>query len=224
MTENIYDRQQELIAPPRVVHIIGCGGVGTWAAIMLALAGVRHLHLYDDDVVDESNLNRLPYTAKVLGKPKLQILSSTLTKLRPDIELTLHGRFQPLLHKFERSVAVIGAVDTMSDRQIIYKACQESDAYYIDIGAEGHRCTVSDSPADWALVEDRAGYFTPIWVAPVVAAASLAVSAAIYRNVQTNQTFMLDLLNMEKETDDGISTEETIENTEAAIRAATGRD
>src|SRR5690242_15409063 len=193
MSEQMYDRQSDIIAPPKTVHVIGCGGVGTWAAIMLALSGVRHLHLYDDDSVDESNLNRLPYTSKVIGKPKLQVLSSTLTKLRPEIELTLHGRFNPLLHKFERSVAVIGAVDTMSDRQIIYKACQESDAYYIDIGAEGHRCTLSDSPADWALVEDRPGYFTPIWVAPVVAAAALAVSAAVYRNINEGDTFLLDL-------------------------------
>src|SRR5437899_1022439 len=128
----IYDRQQELISPPGVVYIIGCGGVGTWAAIMLALAGVRHLHLYDDDAIDKSNLNRLPYHADRVGEPKIKVLSSLITSLRPDIELSLHGRFEPLLHKFGRHEAVIGAVDTMRDRQIIYAACRESGAYYVD--------------------------------------------------------------------------------------------
>lgn len=195
----MYDRQEELISPPHTVHIVGCGGVGTWAAIMLALAGVKHLHLYDDDVIEESNLNRLPYTSKTLGKPKLEILAKALQRMRPEIELTLHGRFEPLLHKFNSTDRVIGAVDTIRDRQAIYDACMDEGAYYVDVGAESHHCTVSDSPAEWSFVEDRTGYFTPIWVAPVVMAASLAVAAVVYFNLISNETVALDLRNMRRE-------------------------
>ena len=189
----LYERQQELISPPRCVHIVGCGGVGTWAAIMLTLAGVPHLHLYEDDIVDESNLNRLPYSPKAVSEKKLDCLVPWLRGLRPNIELTLHGRFEPLLHKFGTSDRVIGAVDTMRDRQQIYTACQEVGAYYVDVGAESHHCTVSDSPAEWAFVEDRPGYFTPIWVAPVVVAAGLAVAAVMYQNLLAGETVALDL-------------------------------
>jgi len=197
----MYDRQAELVDVPWAVHVIGCGGVGTWAAIFLALSGVGHLHLYEDDIVEESNLNRLPYTAGAIGKPKIELLAEMLHELRPDIELTLHGRFQPLLHTFLPRQPVIGAVDTMSDRQTIYRACQEQEAYYIDVGAEAHSCTVSDSPADWSLVEDSPGYFTPIWIAPVVMAAALAVSAAVFRSMghRETDTVILNLRNLRKE-------------------------
>lgn len=196
----MYDRQEELVAPPPCVHIVGCGGVGTWAAIMLALAGTSHLHLYEQDTVEESNLNRLPFSPKAVGETKMDCLVAWLRGVRPDIELTLHGFFNPLLHKFSSSDRVIGAVDTMRDRQAIYAACQEAEAYYVDVGAESHHCTVSDSPAEWAFVEDRPGYFTPIWVAPVVMAASLAVAAVMYCNVTSGETLAFDLRNMRRET------------------------
>jgi|SRR5579859_5255119 len=195
MTE-MYDRQQELVSPPRVVHVVGCGGVGTWAAIMLALSGVKHLHLYEDDVIDESNLNRLPYAPSQIGQTKMDALCDAVKKLRPEIELTQHGRFQPLMHRFQAGEPVIGAVDTMRDRQVIYGACRNQGAYYIDIGAESHQCTLSDSPADWMLVADRPGYFTPIWVAPAVMAAALAVSAAVYRSVKEGDSVLIDLTNL----------------------------
>jgi hypothetical protein len=212
MTQMIYDRQQELISPPDTVHVVGCGGVGTWAAIMLALAGVRHIHLYDDDTVDESNLNRLPYSDLHIGQSKVTALMAKLADLRPDIELTTHGKFEPLLHKFGRHDRVIGAVDTMHDRKIIYNACLDAGAYYVDVGAEAHRCTVSDSPADWSLVEDRAGYFTPIWVAPAVMAAALAVSAVVYHNLLEGDTVVLDLLNVKKIGQEAASEQETQES------------
>lgn len=196
---DLYNRQEDLISPPDVVHIVGCGGVGTWAAIMLAMAGVPHLHLYEDDTVEESNLNRLPYSPKAVGEAKMDCLTAWLRGLRPGIELTLHGKFQPLLHKFSSSDRVIGAVDTMRDRQQIYAACQEARAYYVDVGAESHHCTVSDSPAEWSFVEDRPGYFTPIWVAPVCMAASLAVAAVMYGNIGQGQTVAFDLRHMRRE-------------------------
>lgn len=196
----MYDRQEDLVAPPKCVHIVGCGGVGTWAAIMLALAGTPHLHLYEQDTVEESNLNRLPFSPKAVGETKMDCLVAWLRGVRPDIELTLHGFFNPLLHRFTVRDRVIGAVDTMRDRQGIYAACREAGAYYVDVGAESHHCTVSDSPAEWAFTEDRLGYFTPIWVAPVVLAASLAVAAITYCNLAEGETVALDLRNMRRET------------------------
>lgn len=190
----VYDRQEHLIrASHLTVHVIGCGGVGTWAAIMLALAGVERLHLYDDDSIEDSNLNRLPYGDMQVGRSKTEALTALLGQLRQNLDIVQHGKFQPLLHKFRPKDVVIGAVDTMRDRQGIYSACQEHKARYIDVGAEAHTCTVSDSPADWSIVEDRVGYFTPIWVAPVVVAAALAVSAAVYGNLAENETIMINL-------------------------------
>ena len=40
------------------VAVFGVGGVGGFCVEALARAGVGTLHLYDDDTVSESNLNR----------------------------------------------------------------------------------------------------------------------------------------------------------------------
>ncbi|PIL28975.1 hypothetical protein GSI_09022 [Ganoderma sinense ZZ0214-1] len=40
------------------VVIVGCGGVGSWAAVMLARSGVKKLRLVDFDQVTLSSLNR----------------------------------------------------------------------------------------------------------------------------------------------------------------------
>ena len=40
------------------VAVVGCGGVGGFAAEMLARGGVGHIILFDNDVVSASNRNR----------------------------------------------------------------------------------------------------------------------------------------------------------------------
>ena len=54
--------------------LIGAGGLGSPAALYLAAAGVGTLGIVDDDVVDESNLQRqvLHSTAR-LGEPKTRV-------------------------------------------------------------------------------------------------------------------------------------------------------
>ena len=68
--------------------LIGAGGLGSPAALYLAAAGVGRLGIVDDDVVDESNLQRqvLHSTAR-LGEPKAESAKRTLTELNPDVEV-----------------------------------------------------------------------------------------------------------------------------------------
>lgn len=57
------------------VLIIGCGGIGSSIALLLAGAGVEHLTLVDPDIIESSNLNRqLFWRRKDVGKPKATIL------------------------------------------------------------------------------------------------------------------------------------------------------
>ena len=68
--------------------LIGAGGLGSPAALYLAAAGVGRLGIVDDDVVDESNLQRqvLHSTAR-LGEPKARSAKRTLEELNPDVEV-----------------------------------------------------------------------------------------------------------------------------------------
>jgi molybdopterin/thiamine biosynthesis adenylyltransferase len=66
--------------------VLGAGGVGSHVAWMLVALGVRRLTLVDDDVVEDSNLNRqLLYTADDVGQPKVEALAAHLRTIRPDV-------------------------------------------------------------------------------------------------------------------------------------------
>jgi molybdopterin/thiamine biosynthesis adenylyltransferase len=41
------------------VGIVGCGGTGSAVAMLLARLGIGHIALFDNDIVDQTNLNRL---------------------------------------------------------------------------------------------------------------------------------------------------------------------
>jgi sulfur-carrier protein adenylyltransferase/sulfurtransferase len=70
------------------VLLIGAGGLGSPAAYYLAAAGVGTLGIIDNDVVDESNLQRqiLHNTSRV-GKLKVESAKETIQALNPDIKV-----------------------------------------------------------------------------------------------------------------------------------------
>ena len=73
------------------VLIIGVGGLGSPVALYLAAAGVGHLSIVDDDVVDFSNLQRqvLHYTSDV-HRPKVLSAQDKIKAINPDVEVTAH--------------------------------------------------------------------------------------------------------------------------------------
>lgn len=70
------------------VAVVGAGGLGSPAAFYLAGAGVGHLRLVDDDVVDRSNLQRqILHTDASVGVPKVHSARERLLALNPHLEV-----------------------------------------------------------------------------------------------------------------------------------------
>lgn len=71
------------------VAIVGAGGLGGPAGLYLAAAGVGHITLIDDDVVEASNLQRqIQFTPKDLGAGKAQVMGERLEDLNTDCRVT----------------------------------------------------------------------------------------------------------------------------------------
>ena len=68
------------------ILLIGAGGLGSPASLYLAAAGVGTLGIVDDDVVDESNLQRqIVHSTDRLGEPKVDSAKRTIEALNPDV-------------------------------------------------------------------------------------------------------------------------------------------
>ena len=70
------------------VLLIGAGGLGSPAALYLAAAGVGRLGIVDDDVVDETNLQRqVLHSTAALDEPKVDSAVRRVRELNPDVEV-----------------------------------------------------------------------------------------------------------------------------------------
>ena len=66
------------------VAVFGVGGVGGFCVEALARAGVGTLHLYDDDTVSESNLNRqIAALHSTVGQPKAEVVAGRVRDINP---------------------------------------------------------------------------------------------------------------------------------------------
>lgn len=119
------DGQQKLLDAK--VLIIGAGGLGSPAAMYLAAAGVGCITIYDDDVVDLSNLQRqIAHHTPDIGMAKAISSQATLKKLNPDVQVTavqqrLAG--EQLAEEVKNADVVLDCSDNFTTRFAINQAC-----------------------------------------------------------------------------------------------------
>lgn len=90
---------QERLAASRVL-VIGCGGLGSPAAMYLAAMGIGRLTLVDHDVIELSNLPRqIGFTEADVGRLKAEVLAERLRAMSTQIVIA----HEPV--SFDRSVA-----------------------------------------------------------------------------------------------------------------------
>ena len=106
--------------------IIGCGGLGTNAAVHLAGAGIGKLLLIDFDAVEERNLNRqFMYTPGETGKKKARLLAEKLSAYAPDVSVDYRaGKFEPGIDKGYEIIII--AVDNIKTRAEVNDYCKVS--------------------------------------------------------------------------------------------------
>jgi sulfur-carrier protein adenylyltransferase/sulfurtransferase len=74
------------------VLLIGAGGLGAPSGLYLAAAGVGTLGIVDDDVVDESNLQRqVIHDTERVGMAKTASARQTIEALNPDVDVVEHN-------------------------------------------------------------------------------------------------------------------------------------
>jgi len=134
------------------VAVVGVGGLGTVSSLYLALAGVGHLRLIDQDIIEAKNLHRqILYDTGTLDYPKAEVAAAKLQKSNPLIKTeaiteNVHaGNVERLLTGVE---LVVDGLDNMSTRYLVNRACVKLGIPYVfgaAIGMEGN-LSVFSSP------------------------------------------------------------------------------
>jgi molybdopterin/thiamine biosynthesis adenylyltransferase/rhodanese-related sulfurtransferase len=108
------------------VLLIGAGGLGSPVALYLAASGVGTIGLVDDDVVDESNLQRqVLHTVDRIGQPKTASAKMTLAALNPETIVVEH-RERLSADNVERLIAdydvIVDGTDNFDTRYVLNDA------------------------------------------------------------------------------------------------------
>jgi molybdopterin/thiamine biosynthesis adenylyltransferase/rhodanese-related sulfurtransferase len=117
---------QEKLLRSRVL-VVGAGGLGSPALLYLAAAGVGHIGVIDDDVVDESNLQRqIIHGTSDVGLPKVDSAMQAIAELNPDVVVErIHERLwkEIVLDLVDRYGVVVDGADNFATRYLINDAC-----------------------------------------------------------------------------------------------------
>jgi len=119
-------RGQERLAAARVL-IVGAGGLGSPALQYLGAAGVGTIGIVDDDVVDETNLQRQTiFSTRDVGLRKAVVAAARVQALNPLVDVqALPVRFEPsnarvLVRAYD---LVLDCTDRFATRYCINDAC-----------------------------------------------------------------------------------------------------
>lgn len=140
------------------VLVVGLGGVGGYAAEMLARAGVGAMTVADADVVSETNINRqLVALHSTVGRPKVELVVERLRDINPDIRLVAIEEFLTG-ERMEEIVSrggfdyIVDAIDTLTPKiELITAALRHNVPIVSSMGAgskvDPTRIEVSDISA-----------------------------------------------------------------------------
>jgi adenylyltransferase/sulfurtransferase len=161
------------------VLMVGAGGLGSPAALVLARSGVRHITIVDDDVVDVSNLHRqVLYDDADVGRPKVERAAARLAREGAEVRV-VHGRMLPstALELAREHDVVIEGADNFATKFLTCDACALAGVRVVQAGAVRWsgwalasipgtsacmRCVFEDIPRDRVETCAEAGVIGPV--------------------------------------------------------------
>jgi len=137
-------RGQKKLRNSKVV-VVGLGGLGTISALYLALAGVGHLRLIDQDTVELNNLHRqVLYSLNNLRYPKVEAAADRIRQVNPDIKVepvpenVRESNVDKLISDVD---CIVDGLDNMRTRYLLNRASVRHEIPYVfgaAIGIEGN--------------------------------------------------------------------------------------
>ena len=133
--ENLFDKH---------VIVFGVGGVGGYVVEAFARSGIGKISIVDNDVVNESNINRqIIALHSTIGKQKVEVLKNRILGINPECKVFVYNQFflPENSNDFDFSIYdyVVDAVDTVTAKIEIIKKSKESNVPVISSMGTGNK-------------------------------------------------------------------------------------
>jgi len=113
------------------VLVIGAGGLGCPVLQYLTAAGIGTIGIIDDDVVDQTNLQRqILYTIDDIGRSKAKVASEKLSRLNPFVFFKVYEEkldIDNALELFSEYDIIVDGSDNFPTRYLVNDACVLTD-------------------------------------------------------------------------------------------------
>ena len=152
----IFSRTENLIGQTALeklknarVAVFGIGGVGGYVVEALARSGVGALDLIDNDVVQESNVNRqIIALHSTIGKQKTEVAAARVKDINPEIQVRTHNVFflpeTADLIDFSLFDYVVDAIDTVSGKIALIERAKGANVPVISSMGTGNKLNATD--------------------------------------------------------------------------------
>lgn len=126
------------------IAVFGVGGVGGHCVEALARSGIGALHLYDDDTVSRSNLNRqIAALHSTLGMPKAQVMAERVRDINPACDVQAIRMFYLPSNADDVDLSrydyVVDCIDTVSAKLELICRCAALDIPIISAMGTGNK-------------------------------------------------------------------------------------
>lgn len=128
----------------KTVCIVGLGGVGGSAAEAIARSGFQRIILVDQDIVEESNINRQVVALhSTIGLPKVDVMKARILDINPRCKVDTYHMFYNDETKdvlWQQQIDyLIDAIDTMTYKIDIIKECHARGIPMISVTGTGNK-------------------------------------------------------------------------------------
>jgi molybdopterin/thiamine biosynthesis adenylyltransferase len=133
----------------RRVGVVGLGSGGSFVALSLAMSGVGHFALIDDDILDSANIVRHVADLRDVGRPKAEVVADLIRQRNPQAQVSTRiGRIEAHLDALDGLDLLIVGVDGEGAKYVINQACltRNLTAVYAGVyerGEGGDACIIA---------------------------------------------------------------------------------
>lgn len=184
---DLYDRQKKMgLNINQSIIVVGCGGIGFHVAKLLAMSGIKILNLYDNDVIEESNLNRLDLPFNTIGMNKTDVTKKVIKQIRPQCNV------KSFPYKLASHVWP-SECDWLVDCTDVYLSQVENEnlaklnsTKYLKAGYNGTAISINNNVAQWGDAPD--GYtVTSSYIVPALIVAALTVHKILKKKCENKE-------------------------------------